>query len=424
MSSGKKRSKKVDSRKVKLYAEMVKNAKTFWESILKAKLPQTLLIAAGLGVLSGGVMGFILERGALGVSMFGEGRTGWFQRLIDGFYFAIVTMATCGYGDLTPKDSVGRLFAILMIFIGVLCFSMVTATLASIRVVQMIKEGKGIVELSRLNDHTVICGWKKKMDQTLDDIFTVNPDLKAGEIVIIANISQDTIELFRQQNPKFKDIIFLRGEDFNENLLEMANVKSAKRAFILADESAEASLSETDSKTVMTAMTISTIARNVPICAELLDPKFETYLQKAHVAEIIYPRQYGRLMLAQSTVSTGIVQVINDLLDINSPAMINTCRFPAGFIGKPYSELKSHFESESKCVLIGLLENVGGYFERKQEALRQAQKTANISKLVDNLQKVKHLINNQPHFNPPADYIIPDHSMAILIEVRRDVSNG
>jgi voltage-gated potassium channel len=66
-------------------------------------------------------------------------------------------------------------------------------------------------------------------------------------------------------------------------------------------------------------------------------------------------------------------------------------------------------------ILIGILENTGNIFHRKREALREAQKTPDITRLVANLQAVKELRGNQPVFNPGPDYVIKLNSRAILI---------
>jgi len=42
---------------------------------------------------------------------------GW--SLLDSLYFSVVTLATVGYGDLTPTTDVAKLFSIIYIFVGV-----------------------------------------------------------------------------------------------------------------------------------------------------------------------------------------------------------------------------------------------------------------------------------------------------------------
>jgi voltage-gated potassium channel len=39
---------------------------------------------------------------------------GW----IDAFYFCVITLTTIGYGDLTPKTAIGKLFTVVYIFVG------------------------------------------------------------------------------------------------------------------------------------------------------------------------------------------------------------------------------------------------------------------------------------------------------------------
>ncbi len=42
---------------------------------------------------------------------------GW--TLLDSAYFSVVTIATIGYGDLTPKTALGKIFTIGYIFAGI-----------------------------------------------------------------------------------------------------------------------------------------------------------------------------------------------------------------------------------------------------------------------------------------------------------------
>jgi len=102
-------------------------------------------------------------------------------------------------------------------------------------------------------------------------------------------------------------------------------------------------MSEIDSKTVMAAMTINALNREIRICAELLDMKYERYLVGAHVDEIIYTNEYSRLILAISSDSAGISRVVNDILDMNTEARLCTTPFPEEFVGKPYYDLRVFF---------------------------------------------------------------------------------
>jgi voltage-gated potassium channel len=38
---------------------------------------------------------------------------------VDAYYFSVVTLATVGYGDLTPKTDFGKLFTTVYIMVGV-----------------------------------------------------------------------------------------------------------------------------------------------------------------------------------------------------------------------------------------------------------------------------------------------------------------
>ena len=49
----------------------------------------------------------------------------------DGMWWAWVTMATVGYGDVVPHNAAGRLFGSLLILFGVVLLSLLTANLAA-----------------------------------------------------------------------------------------------------------------------------------------------------------------------------------------------------------------------------------------------------------------------------------------------------
>jgi voltage-gated potassium channel len=85
-------------------------------------------------------------------------------------------------------------------------------------------------------------------------------------------------------------------------------------------------------------------------------------------------------------------------------------------VGDSFDSLSKYFTETENTILIGILENTGNIFQRKREALQEAQKTPDISRLVSNLQSVKELRGNLPVFNPGPEYELKSYSRAILIQ--------
>lgn len=337
------------------------------------------------------------------------------SRAITVLYWSVVTISTTGYGDILPQTDGGRVLVIAILFLGIVTVSLFTANLASATTTKKILEGRGIMNLAKVKGHYVICGWKKQMGKFFEDILKSNPEIVLRKITVIANVEPDEIELFRQNYPQFAEISILRGDHYNETLLRKSNVQNAAKVLILADESHPESIAGVDSLTVLTAMTVRAISVNVAISAELIDIKFEKHLKNIHVDEIIYTNEYSSSLMATSLQFIGLTKIINDLLIQHGTAYLSTEKIPKEFVEQEYRLLKDHYFRQDNALLIGLLENVGSFLERKKEAIRAAQKTADVKTLVDNLKTAKNLENNQSNILPKDSYIVPGNSLAIVI---------
>lgn len=61
---------------------------------------------------------FIWLLGVVGLGTFFYSRVeGW--RPLDAFYFTIITLATVGFGDFTPKTDAGKIFTVFYIVVGI-----------------------------------------------------------------------------------------------------------------------------------------------------------------------------------------------------------------------------------------------------------------------------------------------------------------
>ncbi|MGD8371313.1 MAG: ion channel [Syntrophobacterales bacterium] len=377
----------------------------FLERFLKSRIYP--LIAAIL---------LILVLSSIGVLLFEHHDNQGFSNLGDAIWWTLVTAATVGYGDKVPLTTGGKIVAVLVMLFGVGLLGMITGRIASWLVEWKIKEGSGLADQKTLKKHFVICGWKSEMVSVLEDILGVNPDLSDEDIVLVSTVEPEKVENLRS-HPSLQNIRFVRGDYVDENVLLRANIKQAAKVLVLADSSAQASDQEVDARTVMCVLTVKTISKDIYTCVELIDSKFKRYLENVHCDEIILSREYNRILLANATAASGIAHVVQDLLDVEGGRLI-TKTFPARFVGDSFANLGRYFLEEENTILIGMLENTGNIFQRKREALREAQKTSDISRLVANLQEVKELRGNLPVFNPGPDYQIKSYSRAILIRAQ------
>jgi polar amino acid transport system substrate-binding protein len=68
--------------------------------------------------------------------------TAYSKGVMDAYWWAVVTMSTVGYGDKRPKKIGGRAIAAVWMFIGIIWFAGLTATLSSALTVDRIRHGE------------------------------------------------------------------------------------------------------------------------------------------------------------------------------------------------------------------------------------------------------------------------------------------
>jgi voltage-gated potassium channel len=347
-----------------------------------------------------------------------QGNSSNIRTFQDSIWWAFVTSTTVGYGDFFPKSPAGRLFGIMLMFFGVSFVGVITGNIASFLVEKQLREERGLKDL-KLKNHFIICGWKRNMAEVLYDILEKNKGFLTSEIVLINTADPEEIENLKSDG-RLSEINYISGDYVDERVLHRANVKYAKKVLVLVDRMVKGSIQEIDSRTVMTIITIKSITKTAYTCAELLDSKFERYLRFSNCDEIVLSSDYNKALIANASAGSGISHVISALLNVNAEVSINTIDIPDSFIGKKYDELSRHLIDRDGSILIGILENTGNFFMRKKEAIKEAQKTPDISKLVDNLKTAKNLTPNLPVINPGHDYIIKKYCKSIIIEGREN----
>jgi voltage-gated potassium channel len=361
-----------------------------------------LMFASGIAFVA-------LEAGARGTSL-------W-KMILDGNYWAISTVATVGYGDIVPVTAAGKVLTIVVLFFAIAFVALFSANITSALTARKIKEARGLNNALSHRRHLLVLGWKQRMDDLLEALLA-DSDIGAANVVVVADIDAERAEELMADRD-LSGIRVVRGTHYAEKTLKLAAPGQASAVLLLADESKPGSNDfEVDSRTVMAALVLAKHVRNAHVVAELLDSSHEPFLRNARIVdEIIYPRQYGGQLLRIAMDGIGLVNTFNSLVQGQGEGQVASCRIPTDLIGRTFAELRAEIVRERPgALVIGLVEHTGKHAERKAEALREAQRTPDVKRLVENLKAVKTLIANQPRLNPPDDHVIQPNTLAIVID--------
>lgn len=333
----------------------------------------------------------------------------------DTFYFMCVAVFA-GYFEYVCESLPGRAAAITLLITGTFFFSYIRGNITALFVDIQEKKDKGLKTIKDMNGHFIICGWRPGFEKILKTVLKANPDISTDMIVLI-NEAPEQMQLLKSHD-SYKDISYVAGDFTDESTLRRACIKEAERILVISDKSKDYSELEVDSRTVLAVLTIENLNPGLYVVAELMSPKFEKHLKMAHCDEIILTQDYEQALLATASSGQGYSHVISTLIssnDADSGILIGD--IPAEFVGKTYGDLKA-YEADKRDqhgLLIGVLLNSGNFHHRRTEALREAQKNPDISKIIDNLQKVKQLKSNEPVLAPASTFVIPRHSKAIFV---------
>ena len=193
-------------------------------------------------------------------------------------YFIVVTIATIGYGDFSPKTLLGRTLLLVIILGGVAFFTYEVNRLVSLRALQV--SGKGTFRPARGRRsaaHVLVCGGAlTNGSATLSDFLAelCHPlraagDEAAPQVVLLCE-GEPTAALRRVLAKRFaRHCTFLAGSPLVLKDLQRAKAGSADMALVLADLAAPDAAAE-DEETVLAAAALHRLHPSLPLRVMLI----------------------------------------------------------------------------------------------------------------------------------------------------------
>jgi voltage-gated potassium channel len=270
-----------------------------WEAvrfgILTKRAGLLLLINISVIIFVGALVVFLLERD-VNPNM---------HSYFDAIYMIIITLATVGYGDITPVTRGGRISVIMILLFGVVTLSAFITMLATRRARKMRRRYAGLDDKINIEGHIIVCGWNPRGKFVIDRL---KEELKneRTRIVLLCDL---------EDSPMDDDsIFFFHGDPVSEAALQRVNVSEARAVILLADESKGGCGADADARTVLAALTIKGINPDVKMTAEVLEPENVHHVELAGAGEILDTNSFLGNLIARSALHYGLINTVSDIV--------------------------------------------------------------------------------------------------------------
>ena len=216
--------------------------------------------------------------------------------LFESLYWSIITSATVGYGDVTPRTAAGKLVAMEATVTGIAMFTLLVSTIAEEFLSSAMKRAMGLGRLRRVD--LLVIGDTEACREVIEEVRRARPQWRIGWV------------LPEQPPSPPRDVEFVVGDPSNDETLVRGGVERAGHVVICLSD---------DSKAIHTVLAIRRLRRDVPIAALANTRRAEELLRTAGASMVVPARIVGRA-LASAIFEPTVTRFIEEVAAVRSAA--------------------------------------------------------------------------------------------------------
>lgn len=232
----------------------------------------------------------------------------------DGLWWSVVTMATVGYGDISPNTTAGRVVAVCVMIVGIALFSIVTAKLAERLVTHRARAGRSeVLE----QDHTLVLGWSPMVLTIVDELVVANRSRPSASVVVLADMETEKMHLeIASHVPDLErsntTLVCRTGDPTDPVDLARCRPDRARSIIVVDPTKADSPVV----RTLLALMNSSRTAGHIPIVAEIDNPSTAAALDQAFAGRVtvVNPRSFIARTAAQACRAAGVAHAYLELL--------------------------------------------------------------------------------------------------------------
>jgi len=232
----------------------------------------------------------------------------WYEdiSLMDTYYYIITTATTVGYGDISPKTAIGKVFATVYMLLSITILGILMGKIAEHMISINEKIRRGLYKMDEGVD-LLIVGYPND-DKMRELILELRGDDRFDDEVIL-NINH-VIENKKRWMTEW-DVYFVKGLASSQEVLQSANITNVKQALILASDISDVN---SDDFSIATCAMIKKCNPDVHVIVEKV--RQDATLFEIVGADIIVDASSSSL-LAQEILDPGAIE-LGDAIFSNS----------------------------------------------------------------------------------------------------------
>jgi voltage-gated potassium channel len=256
--------------------------------------------------------------------------------LFDGIYWAIVTISTVGYGDISPVTDIGRAISILIIVSGIAMISFVTSVIVSAFSDRLgeLKEERIVEQMNKSKSFMIICGYGQ-----MTKMFFRQKRKKIENYVIM-----DT-DISRVEAAKKDGYIAIHDDASSHTTLSRFDMKYCDITILC--------LTSSDVENIYITLNAKSISKNIKVIARVNNPETVDKFKYAGADELLLPNLVANTMIYTAITQPTMYKAIHAILTGKSIANIDEIYVHAShmMVGKKIEELAF---KENKILFLGI----------------------------------------------------------------------
>jgi len=271
----------------------------------------------------------------------------------DGIWWALVTITTVGFGDITPVTTLGRMIGGVLMVAGLFNLALFAGIVGNTLVGVVLTLRKEQFRVSDYTGHVVVCGYDAGVRVLLDALRQEFDPSQTALVVFGAGARPEDLP---------PDFMWVSGDPTKESEFGKVRLTHARAAVLVARRGVLPQ--QADAVTILTAFTIrshllahqESHPRREPlyIAAEILDSENVGHAMSAGADEVIETTRLGFSLLSHAVSMPGTASVMSQVATIGAHSIF-VASLPTDIpVPTSFGDVVQRIKQSSGALVIGL----------------------------------------------------------------------